>query len=143
MKCAIQINSYAGDGSPLDAKYVFGYIKTNKIKLNDNTENIAYITFEGKEEIACTIQSFELHDFCMCMKAFNRNGYGKVDITFSESPESAIWMLAEETKEVERLQSIYDNTPKWYEKEYGDIADIKILARKNIKERRKKFGVQV
>lgn len=54
MKVAFQINSYAGDGSALQTKYVFGYIKTKEEKVNGNM--IAVIKFDDKPK-----KNYNLH----------------------------------------------------------------------------------
>ena len=137
MKVAFQINSYAGDGSALQTKYVFGYIETKEEKVNGNM--IATITFDDKpkETITCVVHYFRIHDLDMSLKGTNKDGYGEVNICFASSSDSCIWRLAEEYVEVARLQSIYDEMPNYFQKEYGDIENIRETARKICQERRK------
>lgn len=139
MKVAFQINSYAGDGSPLQTKYVFGYIETKEEKVNGNGNMIAVIKFDDKpkETITCTVHKFRIHDIDMSLKGTNQNGYGDVNVCFSSSTDSCIWRLAEERLEESRLQSIYDETPNYFQKEHGDIKDIREIARKICQDRRK------
>lgn len=137
MKVAFQINSYAGDGSALQTKYVFGYIETKEEKVNRNM--IAVIRFDDKpkETITCIVNYFRIHDLDMSLRGTNEDGYGKVNICFSSSSNSLIWILAEERLEESRLQRIYDETPNYFQKEYGDIENIREIARKICQERRK------
>ena len=137
MRAAFQINSYAGDGSALQTKYVFGYIETKEEKVNGNM--IAVIKFDDKpkETITCVVKYFRIHDLDMSLRGTNEDGYGEVNICFSSSSHSVIWILAEERLEESRLQRIYDETPHYFQKEYGDIKNIREIARKICQERRK------
>ena len=137
MKVAFQINSYAGDGSALQTKYVFGYIETKEEKVNGNM--IASITFDDKpkEVVTCVVKYFRIHDLDMSLRGTNKDGYGEVNICFTSSSDSCIWRLAEERLEESRLQKCYDEMPNYFQKEYGDIKNIRETARKICQERRK------
>lgn len=137
MRVAFQINSYAGDGSKLQTKYVFGYIETKEEKVNNSM--IATIKFDDKpkEVITCTVQYFRIHDLDMSLKGTNQDGYGQVNICFASSKDSCIWILAEECLEESRLRQMFDEMPNYFEKEYGDVKNIRETARKICQDRRK------
>jgi hypothetical protein len=128
MEFAIQINSYKGDGSPLETEYRFGYIEIKgdegSFKLKDSTKDFVYFK----------LQEFRIHDCVMSLKGTNKSGYGKLDLCFTGN-DSHIWKLAEEQIEVDRLTKIYTETPKHFREQYGyidDISEIRSIARNNI-----------
>ena len=127
MRVAIQINSYRGDGTPLETEYVFGYVELNTVKKEgkmlidrDSDEVATYINFN--------IDSFEMFDIGMALKGTNQDGYGKIDICMG-TEGSCIWDLAGENKQKQRLTRIHNDTKKFYEDRYGDINDINTTAR--------------
>jgi hypothetical protein len=132
---AIQINGYKGDGSKLETEYKFGAveIKGDKGFLRIDKAYRQY-DFDNKKEF--NVNHFEIGDCVMSLKATAIDGYGKIDICFGDST-SAIWSLAEEYQEIQRLETIYLDTPKYYKKSYGDIKDKVQTARDEIKKRKK------
>jgi len=129
MKAGIQFNSYDGMGGKLQTNYRVGYIELNQ---KNKTGSVWCEEVHDLPEIrfAFNLQHFEITDMLMAVKGTNQEGYGKVDMCFDVN--SWCHKLALENNERGRLQMIYNNTPGYYEKSYGDIKDIDKLAQENI-----------
>lgn len=128
MKVAIQINSYKGDGSKLETEYLFG-----ELEIKDKPKESTVFFYRPYDESIRTVVKFNLNEFGIDelgirVKGTNIDGYGKVDL-YAGTESSCIWGLAGVAQQEARLMKIYKDTPKYYEENYGDIADINKRAR--------------
>ena len=143
MKLACQINSYAGDGTPLKTKYKFCYLE---LDIDTRKGEITFKEFgEYSEKIKFNLQEFKIQDTCMTLKATNEKDYGRLDLCLGDFG-SAIYDLACINEEIQRLTKIFNDTPNYFaEKYFGDkntiITEegIRELARKNFDANREDF----
>lgn len=147
MKLACQINSYKGDGSPLETEYRFC-----EIQLDTNTKDKCSISFIDKNhnykpKIYFTLEFYKICDNGMVVVGTNNDGYGKINLVLG-TYGTAIYDLACITREYDRLFSIFQDSAGYFRKQhmpdvdenYGIcIKDIKEIARKNFDANRDEF----
>ena len=123
MKVAIQINSYKGDGTPLETEYIFGYLE---LKENPKTSTITFErpnTQQSTTTVKFNLSEFSVDEIGIRVKGTNIDGYGKVDI-YAASENSCVWDLAGVSNQKNRLLKIYNELPKFYYDKYGCLEDI-------------------
>lgn len=124
MKLACQINTYKGDGSPLETEYKFC-----EIQIDTNDSNKCFVSFIGNgykygPKIYFTLKEFKMHDLGMSVVGINNENCGKIDIILGgyATPIYDLTCIAEEYK---RLLYIYKNTKKYFIEQYMPVKDYK------------------
>lgn len=149
MKLACQINTYKGDGSPLETEYKFCFLELN----TENKEKCA-ISFRNKDGrwdkgIKFTLLNFSMFETGMSLSGINNTNYGRLDLVLG-TYGSAVYDLACIEQEYHRLISVYTNTRKYFKDTYfsnieiEDITDISIrqLARINFDSNQTDFRIK-
>lgn len=141
MKLACQINSYAGDGTPLKVKYKFCYLELN---IEYKKGVITFNEFgEYSEKISFTLQEFKIQDTCMILKATNEKDYGRIDLCLGDLG-SAIYDLACINEEIQRLTSIFTDSQNYFMTTYCPNKTIEEITEEVIKEiARKNFDANI
>ena len=128
MKVAIQINSYKGDGTPLETEYIFGYLELKEIPKTSTIIFERPNTQQSQVTVKFNLSEFSVDEIGIRVKGTNIDGYGKVDV-YAATENSCVWDLAGVSKQKTRLMKIYDELPKFYKDNYGNIEDIDKLSR--------------
>lgn len=130
MKVAIGFKSYDGFGGPAkmnyrlcDLKYTNG---SSKAKIYSKE------IFDLKEiDLEINVKNFVIGDVVMSVIGENINGYGRVELEVTDD-NGICGKLAKEEIERARLRTINKETPNYFKKEYGDIANIDQIAKINL-----------
>lgn len=147
MKLACQINTYKGDGSPLETEYKFC-----EIQLDTNSKDKCSISFIDKNfnyepKIHFTLEFYKICDNGMVVIGTNNDGYGKLNLVLGTYAD-AVYDLACVAREYNRLFSIFTDSVGYFRKQHmSDVAenyeittkDIKEIARKNFDANRDEF----
>ena len=149
MNLACQINTYKGDGSPLETEYKFCLLEIN----TENKDKCSIIfrnqDYNWAEPIYFTLSKFRMFDTGMSLSGVNNANYGRLDLVLG-TYGSAVYDLACIEQEYHRLISVYTNTRKYFKDIYfsnieiEDITDdlIRQLARINFDSNQTDFRIK-
>ena len=140
MKLACQINTYKGDGSPLETEYKFCELQLNTDKKDKCSISFMDRNFNYEPKIHFTLEFYKICDTCMVVTGANNVGYGKINLVLGTYGDS-VYDLACITREYNRLFSIFTDSPGYFRKNHMPVGidtnyeittkDIKEIARKN------------
>lgn len=148
MKLACQINTYKGDGSPLETEYKFCEIQLDTDKKDKCSISFIDKNFNYEPKIHFTLEFYKICDTCMVVTGTNNVGYGKINLVLGTYAD-AVYDLACIAREYNRLFSIFTESAGYFRKNHMPVGidpnyeittkDIKEIARKNFDANRDEF----
>ena len=134
MKLACQINTYKGDGSPLETEYKFCELQLDTDKKDKCSISFMDRNFNYEPKIHFTLEFYKICDNGMVVIGTNNDGYGKINLVLGTYGD-AVYDLAYITREYDGLFSIFTDSPGYFRKQHmPDVAENYEITTKDIEE---------